>query len=70
MSIVESDISHQLLPAHHDAWKMVLDAYAVAKALTRVDPELGHAFAFVGDALTPRKKKTASTETDNAGGTG
>jgi hypothetical protein len=46
---------------------MVLDAYAVAKALTRVDPELGHAFAFVGDAMTPPKKKKNAAEPGNGG---
>jgi hypothetical protein len=53
------------LLAEHEAWKMVLDAYAVAKALARVDPEVGHTFAFVGDALTPRaRKKTPSTSVE------
>jgi len=48
------------LRAEHEAWKMVLDAYAVAKALARVDPELSHAFSFLGDALTRRPKKKAN----------
>ncbi|HRI70999.1 MAG TPA: hypothetical protein PK156_42500 [Polyangium sp.] len=48
------------LLAEHEAWKMVLDAYAVAKALARVNPEIGHAFTFVGAAMTnkPKKKPT------------
>jgi hypothetical protein len=51
------------LLAEHEAWKMVLDAYAVAKALARVDPEVGHAFAFVGEALSPRARKKAPATT-------
>lgn len=47
------------LLAEHDAWKMVLDAYAVAKALARVNPEMGHVFAFVGEAMTNKPKKKA-----------
>lgn len=63
-----ADSSHGFLAdarllAEHEAWKMVLDAYAVAKALSRVDPEVGHAFAFVGQAMTSKpKKKNASTK--------
>jgi len=55
------------LRAEHEVWKMVLDAYAVAKALTRFDPDMSHAFAFLGDALTRRpKKKTASAASTEA----
>ncbi len=50
------------LRAEHEAWKMVLDAYAVAKALARVDPDISHAFAFLGEALTPRSKKKSEAE--------
>lgn len=50
------------LRAEHEAWKMVLDAYAVAKALARVDPEMSHAFAFLGDALTHPKKKANAAD--------
>jgi hypothetical protein len=47
------------LLAEHEAWKMVLDAYAVAKALARVNPEVGHAFTFVGESMTNKPKKKA-----------
>jgi hypothetical protein len=53
------------LQAEHDAWKMVLDAYAVAKAQARLAPEIGRAFSFMGDALTRRargKEKPAEPE--------
>ena len=50
-------LSDARLQAEHEAYKMVLDAYAVAKALARVDPAMGHAFAFVGEAMTPRSKR-------------
>ena len=39
----------------------------LSKALARVDPELSHAFAFLGDALTRRpKKKAAAAESAEA----
>lgn len=50
------------LLAEHAAWKMVLDAYAVAKALARINPEVGHAFTFVGEAMTNKPKKKAKQE--------
>jgi hypothetical protein len=53
------------LQAEHDVWMMVLDAYAVAKAQARVAPELGRAFAFMGESLGRRsrgKKKEAASE--------
>lgn len=53
-------LSDARLLAEHEAWKMVLDAYAVAKALSRVNPEIGHAFAFVGQAMTSKSKKKAN----------
>lgn len=58
-------LSDARLLAEHQAWKMVLDAYAVAKALARVDPEVGHAFAFVGQAMTTKSKKK-SKDGENA----
>lgn len=58
-------LSDARLLAEHEAWKMVLDAYAVAKALARVNPEIGNAFAFVGQAMTTKsKKKTSGAESD------
>jgi hypothetical protein len=54
------------LLAEHEAWKMVLDAYAVAKALARVDPEIGHAFSFVGEAMTNKPKKKADQAPEKA----
>lgn len=45
------------LQAEHDVWKMVLDVYAVAKAQTRVHPEIGRAFEFMSDAMKKRSKK-------------
>jgi len=54
------------LRAEHAAWKMVLDAYAVAKALARVEPDVGHAFAFMGDALTRKPRKTAEQAGEGA----
>lgn len=48
------------LQAEHDVWKLVLDAYAVAKAQARVAPELGRAFAFLGDALSKRSRSKES----------
>lgn len=59
-------LSDSRLLAEHDAYKMVLDAYAVAKALARVDPAMGHAFSFVGDALGPRSKRNVAPLTEPA----
>lgn len=55
-------LSDARLLAEHEAWKMVLDAYAVAKALARVNPEVGHAFAFVGQAMTSKSKKKKNSD--------
>lgn len=57
-------LSDARLLAEHEAWKMVLDAYAVAKALARVDPTVGHSFAFVGEAMSPRGKKKGTKESE------
>lgn len=50
------------LQAEHDAWKLVLDAYAVAKAQARVSPEIGRAFSFFGDAMATKKRSKAPVE--------
>lgn len=50
------------LQAEHDAWKLVLDAYAVAKAQSRVSPEIGRAFSFLGEALTRKRRPKAPAE--------
>lgn len=43
--------------AEHEAWKTVLDAYAVAKAQARLAPDLVPAFAFMSEALArPRPR--------------
>jgi hypothetical protein len=44
------------LQAEHDVWKLVLDVYAVAKAQARISPELGRAFAFMGESLSKRAR--------------
>ena len=53
-------LSDARLVAEHEAWKMVLDSYAVAKALARINPEIGRAFTFVGEAMTNKRKKKAA----------
>ena len=42
------------LRAEHEAWKTLLDVYAVAKAQSRLSPQLVQAFEFLGEALTRR----------------
>lgn len=61
-------LSDARLLAEHEAWKMVLDAYAVAKALARVDPAVGHAFTFVGEAMTNKPKKKVAGKDEGAAG--
>jgi hypothetical protein len=51
-------LSNARLRAEHEAWKAVLDAYAMAKAGARRDATLSKAFEFLGDALShPRTSK-------------
>jgi hypothetical protein len=50
------------IQAEHDAWKLVLDVYAVAKAQARFFPELTHAFAFMTDALAKRSRSKDKPE--------
>lgn len=56
------------LIAEDIVWRKLLDANAMIKAQTRVDPRIGEAFAFLGDALRAEREPVVEPEPEPAVG--
>ncbi|WP_053236995.1 hypothetical protein [Sandaracinus amylolyticus] len=55
------------LVAEDDLWRKLLDANALVRAQSRVDPRLAEAFAFLSDALRPESRERDDAEEPAAG---